>query len=101
SKLGLPLTDYAEQRSGYERVLLDIADKFPNVQYRPLFQNICNERLCPLFDGKTLLFRDGDHLSWKGALKLVDAARDLLVKDVQSPASPGEAAKLRLWAAPR
>lgn len=101
SELGLPMTEYAEQRSAYESILVDIADKFPNVQYRPLFQSICDERLCPLFEGQTLLYRDGDHLSWQGALKLVDTARDLLMKDVQSPASPGEAGELWLWAVPR
>ncbi len=76
--LGLPAEDYRQQRATYEATLLGIAADLPNVTYWPVFVDLCDEQFCPLFDGETLLFRDGDHLSWEGALKLTHEARELL-----------------------
>ncbi|SFM16787.1 acyltransferase family protein [Shimia aestuarii] len=78
AEFGLPEEDYKAQRTQYEDILKGIAADLPNVIYQPLFGVLCNDRLCPLFDGETLLYRDGDHLSWKGALRLTPNARDLL-----------------------
>ncbi len=76
--LGLPAHEYLAQRATYETILASIAEELPNVRYSPVYADLCNEHLCPLFDGETLLFRDGDHLTWEGALRLRHVARDLL-----------------------
>ena len=43
-----------------------------------MFEDFCVDRICPLFEGGTLLYRNGDHLSWKGAVKMKEEASDLL-----------------------
>lgn len=80
ASLGLSSLKYNAQREIYEPDLEALASRFPNVQYQPLFVDMCNHSLCPLFSNDTLLFRDGDHLSWKGALRMERSARDLLVR---------------------
>lgn len=77
-EFGLPAEDYDAQRALYEGFLEDIAAQLPNVYYWPIHSSLCGEFLCPLFEGETLLYRDGDHLSWEGALRLTPNARELL-----------------------
>jgi hypothetical protein len=78
SDLSLAAEDYSSQRATYEAILFNIATELHNARYRPVFTNLCDEQFCPLFDGKTLLYRNGDHLSWEGALGLTANARGLL-----------------------
>lgn len=66
------------QRAAYEPVLRQISKDITNISYEPFFVDICGETLCPLMEGENLLFRDGDHLSWYGALRLTNKATELL-----------------------
>lgn len=77
--MGLNVAARDAQKAIYEPILIDLAAQAPNLHYRQLFLDLCDEEHCPLFDGDTLLFRDGDHLSWEGALRLTGTARDLLL----------------------
>ena len=70
AEMGLPTQERDAQRASYEPVLADLAAELPNLHYKPVFQSLCGPERCALFDGDTLLFRDGDHLSWDGALRL-------------------------------
>jgi peptidoglycan/LPS O-acetylase OafA/YrhL len=75
---GLTRTEKDEQRLTYEPYFIDIAEKVDNLHYLPFFKDICGVELCHLFDGDILLYRDGDHLSWGGALQQTDRATELL-----------------------
>lgn len=81
STLGLPAAEADGQRAHYAPVLAELAADVVNLHYSPVFETLCSATLCPLFDGETLLYRDGDHLSWQGALRLTAVAEVLL----QSP----------------
>lgn len=78
ASLGLPTREAKEQRATYEEVLEELASTLPNVRYMPIFNALCHESICPLFEGDILLFRNGDHLSWQGALRMKEEVRDLL-----------------------
>ncbi len=67
-----------EQRSVYEPGFMALAATHANTSYVPILAGLCGPSRCPLFAGETLMFRDGDHLSKAGALKLRDSARTLL-----------------------
>lgn len=67
---GLPRATADAQRAGYEPQLMTLAAGLPSVHYRTVFTKLCDAEICPLFSGQTALFRDGDHLSWPGALRL-------------------------------
>ena len=75
---GLPYEQYQKQRNQYEPYLLEAAQKADNLHYHSIFHNICDADICPLFEDSVLLFRDGDHLSWKGALKLSSSVQAFL-----------------------
>ncbi|WP_370191583.1 acyltransferase family protein [Qipengyuania sp.] len=77
-EMGLPKTESDEQRATYEPDLRRLASSTDRIAYRPVFVSLCDAVRCPLFDGDTLLFRDGDHLSKEGAMKLKGAARRML-----------------------
>ncbi len=68
--IGLSTQEFYAQRETYEPVFTELSAVFSNVHYAPVFSDLCKEGLCPIFDGDTLLFRDGDHLSWEGSLRL-------------------------------
>ncbi|MBE9640364.1 acyltransferase family protein [Salipiger mangrovisoli] len=76
--LGLKSEINLEQRMIYEDLLKSLAEDVPNISYRPIYEDLCDDEVCHLFDGDVLLFRDGDHLSWKGALRLKPSAHELL-----------------------
>lgn len=76
--IGLSAQEFHTQRETYEPILMEISERFSNVHYVPMFSNMCERELCSLFDGETLLFRDGDHLSWEGSLRLRPTARQML-----------------------
>ncbi len=85
TRIGLDAHIAQQQRSTYEPLFERLAAVFPNVEYRPIFQDLCGTNFCPLFNGDMLIFRDGDHLSWKGALRLKQSVRDLLLEIYPSP----------------
>ena len=70
----MPVSERDAQRAIYEPVLMELAARMENIEYRQIFLDLCGSDVCPLFDGDTLLYRDGDHLSWQGALALKDDA---------------------------
>ena len=76
--LGLPYETYQTQRQTYEPHLIKLASTVSNLHYRPVFNTLCTQELCPLFSGETLLYRDGDHLSWNGALRLKPQMKEIL-----------------------
>ncbi|MGJ8585691.1 MAG: acyltransferase family protein [Marinosulfonomonas sp.] len=75
---GMPVSEYQAQKALYEPYLIEIANAVDNIEYWPFFDAVCNDEFCPLFDGDVLLYSNGDHISWKGALRLTDQAVDLL-----------------------
>lgn len=76
--LTMPRADYEIQRAVYVPALVELAERIENLHYRTVFDSLCGSDSCPLFDGKVLLFRDGDHLSHEGALRLTSGAESLL-----------------------
>ncbi len=77
-KLGMARSEADIQRATYDPILNKIANASGNISYERFFADICGATLCPLMDGEELLFQDGDHLSWTGALRLTDKAEELL-----------------------
>lgn len=75
---GMPLSEYHAQKALYEPYLIEIANTVDNIEYWPFFDAVCYDEFCPLFDGDVLLYSNGDHISWKGALRLTDQAVELL-----------------------
>ncbi|WP_299842307.1 acyltransferase family protein [uncultured Roseovarius sp.] len=78
SVLGLPVAEERRQRETYEPHLQKLAAEFPNVEYRSIFKSLCGPEVCPLYDGDLRIYRDGDHLSHKGALLLTDKIYEVL-----------------------
>ena len=78
-QMGLPTAERDAQRRLYEPALQAVAAKVETISYQRIFDGLCDANICPLFDGDTLLYRDGDHLSHQGAL-LLDPALHLLLK---------------------
>ncbi|MEO3414755.1 acyltransferase family protein [Roseovarius sp. CAU 1744] len=78
SRLGLDPAEERRQRDSYEPVLRALAARHGKVEYVSLFQELCTETSCPLFSGDTPLYRDGDHLSHDGALRLTQVVYDRL-----------------------
>lgn len=76
--VGLPRTEAEAQRALYEPQFKSLADQIGNIAYVPVFEAACGPQVCPLFEDDKLLFRDGDHLSFEGALALQDPAAALL-----------------------
>ncbi|WP_308916206.1 acyltransferase family protein [Jannaschia sp. LMIT008] len=61
------------QRARYVPLLEDVAARHANVAFRPVLRGFCASPAgCSLFmaDGRTPLYRDGDHLSGRGGLSL-------------------------------
>ncbi|MEQ8897119.1 MAG: acyltransferase family protein [Roseovarius sp.] len=83
--LGLPRPEADAQRAIYAPAFQDLAASHDQILFEPLLASLCGPALCPLYDGDTLLFRDGDHLSHKGALRLTSAAEDLLHRTLLKP----------------
>uniref|UniRef100_UPI003B515CA6 acyltransferase family protein n=1 Tax=Roseovarius indicus TaxID=540747 RepID=UPI003B515CA6 len=83
--LGLPRATADAQRATYAPAFERLARQSDQILYAPLLASLCGPEICPLFDGETLLFRDGDHLSHQGALRLTGAARDLLQRTLKAP----------------
>lgn len=83
---GLPRSEEAAQRALYEPVLQRVADAAPNAHYRRVHEALCSADLCPLFgeDGEPI-YRDGDHLSATGALRLTGALEAVLIEKVVQP----------------
>lgn len=75
---GLERAEADAQRRTYETAFSNLAAAVFQIDYYPIHAALCGEVLCPLFDGDTLLFRDGDHLSFQGALNLNEEAKSLL-----------------------
>jgi len=75
---GLARAESDSQRQAYEPLLMAISSLYGNVNYESVFRDLCGTAFCPLFDGETLLFRDGDHLSREGALVLQARMQELL-----------------------
>ena len=59
------------QRALYEDILLTVSDKHENVLYVPLFQNMCDAKVCSLFDSGGIRYVDGDHISRRTSLGLI------------------------------
>lgn len=69
--IGLPRAAYQAERMTYDSLLANFAARHPNVTYVRLMETLCGADTCPLMgrDGKPL-YRNGDHLSHLGALRL-------------------------------
>ena len=78
SRLGLDPAEEHRQRTSYEPLLQGFASQHANVEYISIFKSLCDEVTCPLFADDTPLYRDGDHLSHEGALRLTHAVYDHL-----------------------
>ena len=78
SVLGLPAKEERRQRATYEPRLQELAAALPNVEYQSIYKPLCGPEFCPLYQGETRLYRDGDHLSHKGALKLTGTIFEVL-----------------------
>ena len=74
---GMPPAEAKRQRATYEPYFKDLAARHDRIHYHEIFNTLCGETVCPLFAGQTLLFRDGDHLSFKGALRMTERAQAL------------------------
>lgn len=77
-QIGLPTAERDAQRRQFEPALQAVADEVSTISYQRIFDGLCDASLCPLFDGDTLLYRDGDHLSYQGALRLTPVLQHLL-----------------------
>ena len=75
---GLEVARAIEQRQIYEPGLKAFAQETENAVYVPFLKDLCGPARCPLFEGETLLFRDGDHLSGAAVTELTGSARLLL-----------------------
>ena len=68
---GLPRADYAAERATYEPVLRAVAAEAANLDYRPIFEELCGPDWCRMTNAQGRpMFRDGDHLSVEGAASL-------------------------------
>lgn len=81
---GLPRDMADAQRATYEPLLLELSRNVDLIDYYPVFSDLCGEAFCPLFKDDVLIFRDGDHLSFSGALMLEGQAADMLRKKVEN-----------------
>ncbi len=70
--------DYAAERATYEPVLQRLAERYANVDYRPVFSSLCDEVKCALMRAGEPVWRDGDHLSAKGAMLMEPQFREVL-----------------------
>lgn len=77
--------EYKLTTDRYESMFDDIISKLPaNGRYLKIRPWLCHSDTCPLLiDGK-LAYRDGDHLSYNGALLLVPALLPFLQTDVHT-----------------
>ncbi len=75
---GLETAAAQAQRQVYEPGLMAFAQETENTVYVPFLKDLCGPSRCPLFEGETLLFRDGDHLSQAAVADLTGSARLLL-----------------------
>ena len=83
--LGLPRAEAHAQRASYAPAFENLAAGHEQILFEPILATLCGSEICPLYDGDTLLFRDGDHLSLQGALRLTPAAEDLLRRTLLAP----------------
>ena len=83
--LGLPRAEADTQRASYAPAFENLAAGHEQILFEPILATLCGPEICPLYDGDTLLFRDGDHLSLQGALRLTPAAEDLLRRTLLAP----------------
>lgn len=85
---GLDAAIARDQRRVYEAAFSALAAASDNVSYVPILETLCGPSHCPLFDGETLVFRDGDHLSAAAALNLTADARRLLEQSLPERRTP-------------
>lgn len=80
STVMLPYEKAAERRLAYEPILQDLSSRNGNVSYMPVFSDFCIPPGCPLFSAEAgfPIYRDGDHLSIRGALMWKDRFHELL-----------------------
>lgn len=75
---GLPRAAADAERSAYEPVLQQLAATHANVRYAPVLAGLCGPRSCPLFSSDGVpIYRNGDHLSSAGSLRLAPALKSL------------------------
>jgi hypothetical protein len=75
---GLPRAAADAERSAYEPVLQQLAATHANVRYAPVLGGLCGPRSCPLFSSDGVpIYRNGDHLSSAGSLRLAPALKSL------------------------
>ncbi|WP_161555723.1 SGNH hydrolase domain-containing protein [Mangrovicoccus ximenensis] len=86
SRTGIGAGEESAQRALYEPVLTAVAAAHANVTYQPVFAGLCGERTCPLFDGTTPLYRDGDHLGPAGSLRMAPVLLELLFRKADAAA---------------
>ena len=67
------LEDYNERKRQVEPLINSLIEEFPTVSYVLTQQLFCDETMCnALLNGETL-YRDGDHVSKKGADLVIEA----------------------------
>jgi peptidoglycan/LPS O-acetylase OafA/YrhL len=64
-------TEPAEIRGGYLQYLLSIADRVPLVRILPAYSFFCDHTYCHLGGGDEVWFRDSNHLTPEGSLRVV------------------------------
>lgn len=86
---GLPIGEALAQRRTYDPALQAVDEAHSNVIYRHPFDQFCDDRMCPLFDASTgdPLFRDGDHLSRIGGMRLTDSMARILAEAMELSAT--------------
>lgn len=82
----VPLAEYRAQLDRH-RPLLSALAQAPNAVTISVAQQLCGPKGCSGMDGDVLLFRDTDHLSEKGSLRMQGFFRDLLLDHLVNPVS--------------
>ncbi len=77
----LPRATYEAERATYVPLLVEIARRFGNVRYEPVFGILCTAVGCPLFHGDRALYRNGDHLSDYGARILISTLEGVFLRN--------------------
>ncbi len=78
AKAGVAMIVEKAQRNQYEPTLRRVAKTHPNVRYIPIFAEMCDDGLCPLFRGSVVMYRDRDHISSAGALSILQQVQQKL-----------------------